>query len=259
MSGLPGNLATCRRYLNPIECRYLHTSSSVIVSLDLIRDIFADRVSFVNLSAMILESEEVLAGVVAELARRDAKLDEVLRQVPPLRLRRRSVTFETLAGIIVGQQLSAAAAQTIHRRVSTACNGDLCPQAVLALPPDVLRDCGLSRSKILFLEGLARHLEDNPSFLDLVGNASDDEAYRMLTAINGIGPWSAQIFLLFAMGRSDIFPKGDGSLERAIKQIYGARAASNIERHALRWKPYRSAASLLLWAWVDRSKTTPQP
>lgn len=166
---------------------------------------------------------------------------------PEPRLRERGYT--TLLRTIVGQQVSVHAAAAVWRRLEERL-GEGCPQqALLDTDFDGLRSCGLSRQK----QGYARSLAE----LVLAGEidfdnlpADDEEAIALLTRVKGIGRWSAEIYLLFAEGRTDIWPAGDLAVQEAVKRILGlAERPSEKETRILgeRWKPHRGSAAIFAW------------
>jgi len=166
---------------------------------------------------------------------------------PPPRLRPRG--YETLLRTIVGQQVSVAAAASVWAKMEAAIGAGCPPEALLARDPDILRACGLSRQK----QGYARSLAELviSGTLDLHALPEDDEeAIAALVRIKGIGRWSAEIYLLFAEGRSDIWPAGDLAVQIAVGRILDLpERPSERETRALAeaWRPHRSAMALMAW------------
>lgn len=193
-----------------------------------------------------------LPQAIQHLSKIDPILGGIATQLPAIELSHRPVTFEYLVRVITRQQLSGAAADTIFSRLLRSCSDEISPHSILALQDSEVRSCGISNSKVRFIRGLAQHMKQRPLFLDEVASAEDKNAHAMLTEINGIGPWSADIFLLFNLRRPDIFPRGDGTLIRTVSKLYRKRKESKVYEVAETWRPYRSAAALLLWAWNDR-------
>jgi len=162
--------------------------------------------------------------------------------------------FDALLQNIVGQQLSGKAADTIYNRFLGLIDGELTAGKVLAADDEKLRGAGLSRNKAAYIKNIAQAVNDGSLTLDKFGDMSDAAVIGQLTAIKGIGEWTAEMFLIFSLGRLDVFSKGDGGLVRAINNLYGNGAElSAKERLAITeaWKPYRSIASLYLWASLD--------
>jgi DNA-3-methyladenine glycosylase II len=162
--------------------------------------------------------------------------------------------FDALLQNIVGQQLSGKAADTIYNRFITLIDGKLIPRKVLALDDEKLRGAGISRNKATYIKNIARAVVDGDLTLDKFADMTDATIIAQLTAIKGIGQWTAEMFLIFSLGRLDVFSKGDGGLARAINNLYG-NGAEILAKERLTiteaWKPYRSIASLYLWASLD--------
>jgi DNA-3-methyladenine glycosylase II len=159
--------------------------------------------------------------------------------------------YGALLRAIVGQQLSTIAARTIYGRVLDLFGGRVpTPVELLGADADALRAAGLSRAKVAYVRSLAEHVEDGSLDLDALPKLSDDDVSAALTAVKGIGQWSADMFLIFQLGRKDVLPVGDLGIRRAIERLYklpkipDAPTALNIGEP---WRPYRSLASLYLW------------
>ena len=198
----------------------------------------------------------LLRKAKAELRKRDPQLDKLSKIFRQVGVPSRNPSFEGLVSIIIGQQLSGAAARTIFGRFKRLFNGRaVTPQKLLALEPHAIRECGVSFGKIKAMTALSNHFLENPRFLQKLSLLDDEKAYDALTELHGIGAWSAGVFLLFSLKRSDILPRGDATLTRAINSLYGTTIKSDrlheIEHITDRWRPYRSVVALALWAWVD--------
>lgn len=196
---------------------------------------------------------------VAEGVRALRRKCPVMRQVhdlaghPPLR--RREGGFEGLARIIVGQQLSVASAAAIWGRTE-ALVVPFTPERLLVLSDAELASAGLSRPKIRTLRAIAEACRDS---LDLVAltEASDEAVHAALTQVNGIGPWTADIYLMFCLGRADAWAPGDLALQIAAQQAFGLEERPSKEdllELAERWRPWRSVAARLLWAYYAVTK-----
>lgn len=160
--------------------------------------------------------------------------------------------LEALVSIIIGQQLSGKAAQTIFLRVRKLCDGAVSVGKLAALSDDSIRSAGISRPKLRTLRALQAAVETGSLNLRRVSRMSDDDASEALTAITGIGPWTAQIYLMFVLRRPDLFPSGDLGLQKAISENYGiARDPVEMEKLAERWRPYRTYACWYLWRWLN--------
>ena len=166
---------------------------------------------------------------------------------PPPRVREPG--YETLLRTIVGQQVSVAAAGAVWRRLEAELGTGCAPDALLARDFDTLRACGLSRQK----QGYARSLAELvvSSEIDLHNLPQDDEeAIAQLVQVKGIGRWSAEIYLLFAEGRPDVWPAGDLAVQIEIGRILGLaqRPSEKLTRDvAERWRPHRGAAAIMAW------------
>ncbi len=194
------------------------------------------------------------------LAQRDPSLGKVMKGLPPFPdfpIKPRLPYFHTLARIIIYQQLAAAAARTIHGRVKAlGPNPRRFPTAaeVLVIPEERMREAGLSRSKLRAIRDLAERIETGELRLRSLSRMSDGEVARELTAVWGIGEWTAQMFLLFYLGRPDIFAPGDLGLQEGIRILDGLTErpgpAPALERARV-WAPLRSVASWYLWRLTD--------
>ncbi|HVY90441.1 MAG TPA: DNA-3-methyladenine glycosylase 2 family protein [Hyphomonadaceae bacterium] len=161
--------------------------------------------------------------------------------------------YAGLARIIAFQQLSTKAATTIWGRVEVLL-GEVTPRSVLAADIDKLRACGLSRPKISHIRSIATAIEDGSLNLRRVARASDDAAREELVAVKGIGPWTADVYLMFALGRWDVFPHADIGLSEAYRMITGERKRhppKKFLKTGERWRPYRGVAAHMLWAYIN--------
>jgi DNA-3-methyladenine glycosylase II len=168
--------------------------------------------------------------------------------------------YGALLRSIVGQQLSTKAARTIYGRMLELFDGHApTPQQLLAVDPDRIRAAGLSRPKIQYLRDLAQHVENGELELDRLDELSDDEITEELTAVKGIGEWSAHMFLMFHLGRPDVLPVGDQGIRRAVQVQYRLRKLPDpkrLEKIARPWRPYRTLACLYLWSSLDNKPGT---
>jgi len=183
------------------------------------------------------------------LATRDPAIATLIAQLgyPGPRLRTRG--YETLFRTIVGQQVSVAAAASVWAKLEAALGAGCPPEALLTSDPDLLRACGLSRQKQSYARSLAERVTSGA--LDLHNLPEDDEqAIAALVAVKGIGRWSAEIYLLFAEARHDIWPAGDLAIQIAVGRIRGLpERPSERETRAIAeaWRPHRSAMALMAW------------
>lgn len=167
--------------------------------------------------------------------------------------------FDHIARSIVYQQLSGAAASTIYGRVLGLYGGATPTPAQIARTPDAkLRAVGLSTRKVEYIKDLARHAHAGTIAVNAIHEMEDAEVIATLTRVRGIGEWTAQMVLMFRLGRPDVLPVLDLGVQKAIKLLYGLRTHPSPERVAkigARWAPYRTVASWYLWRRVD---TPPQ-
>jgi DNA-3-methyladenine glycosylase II len=172
-----------------------------------------------------------------------------------LKRERSGDSYGALLRSIVGQQLSTKAAATIYGRMLELFGGHApSPKQLLAVDPDKIRAAGLSRPKISYLRDLAEHIEKGELELDHLDELPDEEVIEQLTAVKGIGEWSAHMFLMFHLGRPDVLPVGDQGIRRAVQVQYRLRKlpdAKRLEKIAKAWRPYRTLACLYLWSSLD--------
>ncbi|MBL0948917.1 DNA-3-methyladenine glycosylase [Brevundimonas sp.] len=190
------------------------------------------------------------------LAAADPMLARVVEAVPPFEWRLRTGGFEGLFRMIVEQQVSVAAAASIWRRVGEGL-GQITPETVLAHSPEQFRSFGLSGQKARYGHEIARaHTEGRIDF-DHLERLDDDAAIAALTAIKGVGLWTAETFLMFCEGRTDVFPGGDVALQEAMRWADGIEARPTQKQAYARaevWRPHRSVAAHLLWGWYGAVK-----
>lgn len=186
---------------------------------------------------------------------RDPVLARLARATPPRPASdRRTSGFHSLTVSLLHQQVSLAAGRSITRRLTRACGGRITPSRLLRLPPETIRGSGVSRMKASYLRDLAVRVDSARLEFRRLRTASDEEVVEALTAVRGIGPWTAKMFLLFHLQRPDVVAPEDLGLRLAVADAYGVRmdrTARFLERNAPRWSPYGSLASLTLWAHKD--------
>ena len=186
-------------------------------------------------------------------ARIDPVMLDLVKRVGPCRLDTRVAPdgFQALLRAIVAQQVSAKAAATVHARISALVPGsEPRAEALAALDDDVLRATGLGPAKTRYVRDLAAHVQDGRLDLAALGTLDDAEVIAALTAVRGIGTWTAEVFLIFQLQRLDVFPAADLALLTSMQRHYRLRARptpAEGRRRAERWRPYRSIASWYLW------------
>jgi len=166
--------------------------------------------------------------------------------------------YAALVRSIVGQQLSVSAARSIHARLLEYFGGhEPTPAEVLAADPEALRAAaGLSRAKVAFLRSLAEHVESGELELQRLDDLPEDEVIAELTAVKGLGEWSAHMFLMFQLQRPDVLATGDLGIRRAVERAYGLPdlpTPAELRELAEPWRPHRTAACLLLWHSLDNA------
>ena len=191
-----------------------------------------------------------IAHALDALASDHERVARALAQVGYPEERRRDHSFATLARIIVGQQVSVAAAASITRKLVDTLGGDLTARSVLNCPEEDLRGAGLSRQKVSYMQSLATAEAFGQLSLTTLPTLSDDEATAAITAIKGFGEWSAHMYLMFSLGRPDIWPVGDLAVREGFKRIQGLEdrpKAAQLKLLGEPYRPYRSALAMLCW------------
>ena len=179
----------------------------------------------------------------------DSDLAGILDRAGPLPWRSRPTGFPGLLQAIVAQLISNAAASAIWNRLR-AIPGVMDPATFLTLPDDPLRNAGLSRPKVAHARALATAFVDGTLQDDALARMDDADAIRTIVSVRGLGPWTAEVYLLFALGRPDIFPAGDVALAAAAADLKGFAERPNpvaLRKLAEMWRPHRSLAARLLW------------
>jgi DNA-3-methyladenine glycosylase II len=162
--------------------------------------------------------------------------------------------FWALARAITFQQLSGKAAATIFGRVVDAVGGTLAPEALLDASDATLRAAGLSRQKIVYLRDLATHAANGTLPLATIHELPDEQVITAIRAVKGCGLWTAQMFLMFRLGRPDVFPVHDLGIRKAMQELFRLRALpvpAKVEKLAEPWRPYRTIASWYLWRSLE--------
>ncbi|MCF4099427.1 DNA-3-methyladenine glycosylase family protein [Maritalea mediterranea] len=198
-----------------------------------------------------LKSKEVLAAHLDGLAARDPRLKPVIAQCEEVPLRETEDGFEGMAKIVVGQQVSVAAASAIWGRFASLMD-NVCATEFLAHREEDVRGAGLSANKFRTLCAVAEAERTGDLRFEKLADLPPEEAIETLTRIKGIGPWTAEIYLLFCLGHPDIFPAGDLALQKMVGHINGLEdVPKEKETRALAeiWSPYRGAASRLMWRY----------
>jgi DNA-3-methyladenine glycosylase II len=205
----------------------------------------------------LIDGEATLAIGVAALAAQDAEtIRHMLEVGGPTPLRRREPGFEGLAAIIVSQQVSTASANAIFGRLR-AMVAPLNARNLRDASDEPLRAAGLSAPKIRTLRGLADAIVTNSLDIDALALMTAEEAHEKLVAVKGIGPWTADIFLLFCLGHPDAWPAGDLALQEAARLALNLKKrpdTGQLEKIGERWRPWRGVAARMLWAYYRARK-----
>lgn len=193
--------------------------------------------------------------VMRHFKKADPKLYAAIRHNEKITLKRRGDPFGRLCRIVAGQQLSGYAAISIFNRFEKLFpDSRPKPELVLKTPSAKLQKTGFSKAKIKTIKHISRRVVSGALNLNKIKRLPDAEVRETLTAIPGIGPWTAEMFLLTALAREDVFSPGDLGLRKAVAKLYNLKNIPDqkkAEKIALRWSPYRSYASRVLWNLLD--------
>lgn len=202
---------------------------------------------------------------VTHLRQCDPVLAQVIERVGPCRFRPRAdgTHFDAVLRSIVYQQLSGSAASTIHTRFLSLFGGTAPdPAQLLRTTDDVLRAAGLSRQKIGYMRDLAARVHGGTVPIHTLHDLTDDAIIAALTSVKGVGRWTAQMFLIFRLGRPDVLPESDLGIRKAIQRAYRTRGlptTARVERVGAPWAPYRTVASWYLWRSLEADGTSGTP
>jgi DNA-3-methyladenine glycosylase II len=189
------------------------------------------------------------------LKKSDPVMREIIERIGPYKIEYREPVFQTLVASIVYQQLSGKAALTIFNRLKAAAKDDpITPESILRLRPARMRKLGLSVQKLTYIRELARMTRDGEINFERCQTIEDGEVVEHLTRVKGIGVWTGQMFLMFALRRHNVLPTGDLGIRAAMKKAYGLKdlpKPDEMERIAAAWRPYCTVASWYLWRSLD--------
>lgn len=197
---------------------------------------------------------------LTHLRQADPVLRSVIEQVGACRLRPMTdgSHFEFIARAIIYQQLSTRAAATIHGRVQALCGGALSAGPLSVLPDEALRGAGLSRQKLGYLRDLAARAANGSLDTVHLPDLPDEEVIRQLVHVKGVGVWTAQMFLMFRLGRPDVLPVLDLGIRKGVQRAYRLRKlpdARRVEKIAAPWAPYRTIGSWYMWRVLELDAT----
>ncbi len=195
-----------------------------------------------------------MESATLHLQKTDPVMAEIIRRIGPYRIAVRQPTFETLARSITFQQLNGKAAGTIFERLRKAVGRRFTASAFLKLTPEQLRACGLSKQKIASLQDLASRVARREIKFNKLGDLEDQEIIATLSQVRGVGVWTAQMFLIFALERPNVMPLADFGIRNAVRRAYGLPDLPNpaeLSKLAEKWHPYCSIASWYLWRSLE--------
>lgn len=204
----------------------------------------------------VLATQADLQDAIGRLVQADERLVPVLARAGMPALRRREPGFAGLAHIVTGQQLSTAAAAAVWGRVSTGL-GAVTPETVAAASDEALGGLGLSRAKVRSLKAIAAEVGAGRLDLDGLATVAADAAHDVLLALPGIGPWTADVYLLFCLGNADAWPVGDLAVQEAVRAGLDLPTRPPVKQMAglaEPWRPFRGAAAHLWWAYYASLK-----
>ncbi len=187
------------------------------------------------------------------------KLIELDPTLKPIFAKTKIVEFElesdhflALVSAIVSQQLSGKVAQAIYKKVDAFFSGEITPEKILAADIEDMRKLGLSYRKAEYIKSIATHVMDGTVRFDTLDEMSDEDIIEMLVKIKGIGRWSAEMFLMFALGRPNVFSSGDFGLRKALSMLYGEEiSVDKANELSLKWDPYKTVVAYYLWRFLE--------
>jgi DNA-3-methyladenine glycosylase II len=205
-------------------------------------------------------SPKTLKLAAGQLGKHDIRLKPVITAVGPCTITPHTNYYQELVDSIISQQLSVKAAHSIEQRFCQLFGSSNfpTPEQIIEKDIDTLRSAGLSRAKALYVQDLAHHVLDGKLTFDEFNNLDNETIIRELTAVKGIGEWTAHMFLLFCMGRLDVLPVGDLGIRNGIRKLYNLDhlpGPDDIRERAVKgkWHPYESVASWYIWQSLDNS------
>jgi DNA-3-methyladenine glycosylase II len=203
--------------------------------------------------------QQKLDRAAEHLAKNDPSLAIIIKSSGPCRIKPHTDHYGELVGSIVGQQLSSVAAGTIWRRVLGLFAGKMpTPEQLIKIDDQELRGVGLSWAKVRYVKDLAQHILDGRLDLNHIAAMPNEQIIEQLTAVKGIGEWSAHMFMIFGLGRLDVLPVGDLGVRKAVMNLYGLKEMPDPARMVTiaarnNWHPYESVAAWYCWQSLDNS------
>ncbi len=207
-----------------------------------------------NKSTMPFTPSEIRSAL-SHLRSADPVMKKVIRRVGPFKLQLQRGRFQVLVRSIISQQISTSAAKTIRQRlIDLVAPEKITPQSISQLSDHQFRSVGLSKQKTSYLKDLAERSESGDLRLKQIGRLSDERVIEQLTQVKGIGRWTAQMFLMFCLGRPDVFPDDDLGIRSAIRNLYELSELpdkSTSQEIAEPWRPYATVASWYCWRSLE--------
>jgi len=200
-----------------------------------------------------LQQQSFIDGVY-NLSSINEVFDLMYKKLGLIKFEPRSLNFTSFCRIIIGQQLSSKAAETIFNRFTSFFSEELSPHTLLNSHDRDMRSLGISRAKTRYIKNLGEKLKNNPCFLTDLKILPSEKIYKILIGIDGVGPWTANIIQLFYLGNLDIFPYGDRSLEKVYSKLYktSLNSSNPISYEHLKWaSPHRGILAVYLWKYLD--------
>lgn len=208
---------------------------------------------------MIIATKANLSKAADYLAKADSRLAPIIVRSGICTIEPHTNYYQELVESIISQQLSVKAARSIRQKFTGLFGGEFpSPDQILSKSVEELRSAGLSNAKARYIQDLALHVKNGTVKLDILNTLSNDEIIRELTAVKGIGEWTAHMFLMFCMGRLDVLPYGDLGIKNGIQKLYGLDhlpSPTEVQDIALahHWAPYQSVASWYIWQSLDNA------
>ena len=203
-----------------------------------------------------IKTEKDIVEGLKKLGQLDETLLPVINQTPFVPLRREQSGFPGLVRIIIGQHVSTASASAIHGRFVEAIH-PVTPKRYLETPEETLIQIGLTRAKQATINTLAEAILNATLDLEQINLLNESDAIKKLTALKGIGPWTAEVYLLFCAGHPDIFAAGDLALREAVRHAYNMKerpSEKELREIATKWSPFRGIATRLFWSYYEHVK-----
>ncbi len=191
--------------------------------------------------------------------KKDPKLAKIIKQVGDYNVKITKNRYQSLVEAIIAQQLSGSAAESILKKFKKLFKSKFPkPVEVIKTPDSKIRSIGLSKMKIMYIKDLSKKIQSKQLNMRIISTKSDEYIVEHLTDVKGIGRWTAEMFLIFSLGRLDVLPVGDLGLKKGIQLMYSLKELPNekeIEQMAKSWKPYRTVATWYLWKSLQKFDT----